>query len=312
MPGLRNFIAHKNWIDKGIQEAAYPDTSAILSALNAGANDDTLRPMTLIGKAGTGKSCLLKHFATVYRQQECGIDPQLLPVLYADYDEAEKNALGAGTTSPITATVLSSIMFSLAQLAQRIGGNNALPTWYRQEQSLYSPRQLLWLFGEICLELKRFKVQAIIIDNAHRLDAKTIKILFRIPARLNNSINLIFGAQLQTGEDNDEPMGRLFKQARINSDDVEQPIELRPLIAEEFHKSVIGPVFRDIGGDFEPEIEQHVRKIAQRFWQVTRGDWKSIDSKVTHFNRLLGPRSRSDRLITQSIIEQVLNFKLSD
>jgi hypothetical protein len=310
MLGLRGFIPHKNQVDKTTPDAAYPDTNGILSALNASTSFDQLLVMTLIGKAGTGKSYLLKYFATEYRQQVCGIDIHRAPVLYADYDETEKNTLGADTTAPITATTLASIMFSLAQLARQIGGSRALPQWYREEQSLYSSRQLLWLFGEICLELKRLDIRAIIIDNAHRLDAKTVKLLFRMRARLNNHIGLIFGAQVQPGEGNDEPMGRLFKQARIESSDVEQPIDLRPMVSKEFYSSVLTPVFKDISAPFEPALEQHNTAIGRRFWEVTSGDWKSIDTRVRHFNRLLGPRSRENRLITRSIVEQVLNFKL--
>ncbi|MBX0328195.1 ATP-binding protein [Oscillochloris sp. ZM17-4] len=310
MLGLRGFIPHKNQVDKTTPDAAYPDTNAILSALNAGTSFDLLLVMTLLGKAGTGKSFLLKYFATEYRQQVCGIDIHRAPVLYADYDETEKNTLGADTTAPITATMLSSIMFSLAQLARQVGGNGALPRWYREEQSLYSSRQLLWLFGEICLELKRLDVRTLIIDNAHRLDAKTVKLLFRMRARLNNQIGLIFGAQLQLSEGQDEPMGRLFKQARIDESGVEQPIELRPLVSKEFYEAVITPVFKDIGASFEPELIQHFQVIIRQFWKVTAGDWKSIDTRTRHFNRLLGPRSREDRLITRSMVEQVLNFKL--
>lgn len=312
MLGLRSFIPHKNWITKDTLDAAYPDTDAILNALNGGTNFDVLQVMILVGKAGTGTSSLLKYFATEYRHKVCGIDLHRAPVVYADYDETEKNTLGADTTEPITATTLASIMFSLAQLARQIGGTSALPRWYREEQSLYSSRQLLWLYGEICLELKRLDVRAIIIDNAHRLDTKTVKLLFRLRARLNNRIGLMFGAQLQSSEGNDEPMGRLFKQARIESSDVEQPIELRPLVAKEFYNAVLTPLFKDIGAPFEPGLEQHVQVIGRRFWEVTSGDWKSIDTRVRHFNRLLGSRTREDRLITRSIVEQVLNFKLPD
>lgn len=310
MIGLRRFIPHGNYSDNNTQDTVYPDTAAILSALNASVESDELFITTLIGSAGAGKSCLLQYFANEYRQQVRKIDIQRFPVLYADYDEAEKNILGADVSSPIAATTLSSIMFSLAQLARQIGGNNALPRWYREEQSLYSSSRLLWLFSEICLELQRLRVRAIIIDNAHRLDTKTIKVLMRIRSRLHNRIGLIFGAQLQPNEQHDEPMGRLFKQARVDGLDVEAPIELRPLVEKDFHATVLMPIFQDIDASFEPELEQYFKLIAQRFWKVTGGDWKSIDSRTRHFNRLLGPRSWQDRIITRSIIEQVLNFKL--
>ena len=312
MLGLRRFISCKNQVDKSTPDAAYPDTKAILEALSAGVSFDQLLVMSLVGQPGTGKSYLLKYFATEYHHKIHGIEMHRAPVIYADYDETEKNTLGANSTSPITATLLSSIMFSLAQLAVQIDGQRALPKFYREEQSLYSSRQLLWLFSAICLELKRLKVRALIIDNAHRLDAKTIKQLFRIRAHLQNQIGLIFGAQLQPSEKSDDPVGRLFKQARIESIDVEQPIELHPLVEKEFHSAVLSPVFEDIGASFEPEIESHYKAIARRFWTVTKGDWKSIDTRVRHFNRLLGPRSREERVITRSIVEQVLNFKLPE
>jgi hypothetical protein len=40
------------------------------------------------------------------------------------------------------------------------------------------------------------------------------------------------------------------------------------------------------------------------------GDWHNINSRVKHFNRLLRPRGSDRRVITRSIVEQVIGRKL--
>jgi hypothetical protein len=51
--------------------------------------------------------------------------------------------------------------------------------------------------------------------------------------------------------------------------------------------------------------------IVAALWQKTAGDWKSINSRVKHFDRLLGPRGDRPRILTREIVEQVLGKKLS-
>ena len=310
MMGLRQFIPHSNYVSATAVDSAYPHTDAILRALHDGTSTDQLTVMTLVGKKGTGKSAMLKYFAVNYRQEICGVDTLRAPIIYADYQEVEKNALATGPNS-ITATLLSAIMFRLAMLARHISGPHALPAFYRAEQSIYTPRQLLWLFDQICLELSRLRVRCLIIDNAHKLDAKTISLLFRLREKCQYRIGLILCAEQDRAETKYQPMERLLNQAQIERSDCEEPIELHPLLIRNFKQEVVSQIFADIDSKFAPDLAAYQSRIVARFWEVTHGDWKSIDGRVRHINRLLGPRTQAERVITQALIEQVFAFQLA-
>jgi len=148
-------------------------------------------------------------------------------------------------------------------------------------------------------------------DNAQRLDVPAMLALMNLRARRNNRLALIFGAQLAKNEQLDEPMGRLFQQAKIDRIDCEQPIELKSLTEAVFYDPVIEALFADLETDFEDGLEEYAGFIATTLWEITAGDWKSINSRVKHFNRLLGPRASRRRMLTRSIVEQVLGRKLA-
>jgi hypothetical protein len=116
----------------------------------------------------------------------------------------------------------------------------------------------------------------------------------------------INGAQLAKNEQRDEPMGKLFDQARIDPADCEPAVELEPLTEEVFCDPILEGLFADLETDFEDGLEEHTGFIGTALWKITAGDWKSINSRVKHFNRLLGPRAGRRRVLTQTIIEQVL------
>ena len=232
-------------------------------------------------------------------------------MVYAEVEEIEKSRLGKGVYTTATACVtFSSIMYSLGEIALRLSGSQATLKWYRSERSLYTDQQFLWLFDQVCYEKKRLRIPAVIIGNAQRLDVKTIKTFMRFRERLSNQLAVIFSAQLAKDERLDEPMGKLFEQARVDPIDYQQVVELKPLTEEVFYNQIIEEVFADLDADFEDGLESQYEPIAAQFWHVTTGDWKSINSRVRHFNRLLGSRTGRRRMITASIIEQVLGLKL--
>jgi len=139
-----------------------------------------------------------------------------------------------------------------------------------------------------------------------------MKALMKLRARRNNRLALIFGAQLAKNEQLDEPMGKLFEQARIDPADCEQAVMLKPLTEEVFYDPIVGGVFADLELDFEDGLEEHTSFIGNTLWDITAGDWKSINSRVKHFNRLLSPRAGRRRVLTRAIVEQVLGKKLPD
>jgi hypothetical protein len=82
--------------------------------------------------------------------------------------------------------------------------------------------------------------------------------------------------------------------------------------AQPNHCHVDEGVFADLETDFEDGLEEHTGFIGTALWEITAGDWKGINSRVKRFNRLLGPCVGRRRVLTRTIVEQVLGKKLPD
>lgn len=306
MHGLRQFIHHAN-----PGNVSHPDTRSILRALDAAV--DTPEPLIvpLLGKPGTGKTGLVEYWAGIYRQQERGIAIDRQPVLLTEISPTEKASLGRGVyTTPTACVSFSSIMFALGELSRQVDPPAHIPRWYREERSLYTDQQFVWLFDQVCREARRLRVRAIVLDNAQLIDVPTMEALVRLRRRLQGRVGLVLCAQLAKNERLDEPLGKAFERARVDPAQCDQAIELRPLTDEVFYNEVAVEVVADLDADFEEELEQHGAFIAQALWELTAGDWKSITGRVRHFNRLLPPAASGKRVITRAIVEQVLGRKL--
>lgn len=306
MYGLQHFIHHTN-----AGNVSYPDTRAILRALDAAV--DTPEPLIvpLLGKPGAGKTGLIEYWAGTYRQQERGIALNRQPVLLAEIIPTEKASLGRSVyTTPTACVTFASIIYALGELSRQIDPPNRTPQWYREERSLYTDQQFLWLFDQVCREVRHLRVRAIVIDNAQHIDVPTMEALLRLRRRLPIPVGLVLCAQLAKNEQLDEPLGKVFERTRVDSAECEAAIEVRPLTEEVFYDDVAAEVIADLNADIEEGLEQHGAFIAEALWQLTAGDWKSLNSRVRHFNRLLPPPASGKRIITREIVEQVLGQKL--
>jgi hypothetical protein len=265
----------------------------------------------LLGKPGTGKSGLVEYWAGTYRQQERGIAFNRQPVLLAEIIPTEKASLGRSVyTTPTACVTFASIIYALGELSRQIDPPSRTPQWYREGRSLYTDQQFLWLFDQVCREVHRLRVRAIVIDNAQHIDVPTMEALLRLQRRLPSRVGLVLCAQLAKNEQLDEPLGKVFERARVDSAECEAAIEVRPLTEEVFYAEVATEVIADLNADIEEGLEQYGAFIAEALWQRTAGDWKSLSNRVRHFNRLLPPPASGKRIITREIVEQVLGQKL--
>jgi hypothetical protein len=306
MQGLRTFIHHTN--PGGV---SHPDTRAIMSAADAALDGPEPLIVPLVGKPGTGKTGLLEYWAGPYRQQERGIALDRQPVLLAEISQTERASLGRSVYTTSTACVtFSSIMYALGELSRQVDPPRDIPRWYREERSLYTDQQFLWLFDQVCREMRRLHVRAIVLDNAQHIDMQTMEALLRLRKRLPGRVGLVLCAQLVKNEKLDEPLGKVFEHARVDAAECEGAIELRPLTREVFYDEVALVILADLEADFEEGVKQHGSFITEALWELTAGDWKSLNSRVRHFNRLLPSPASGKRVITSGIVEQVLGRKL--
>lgn len=277
MQGIGTFIHHAN-----PGSVSYPDTRAILRALDAAIDPPEPLIVPLLGKPGTGKTGLVAYWAGMYRQQQRGIAIDRQPVLLAEISPTEKASLGRGVyTTPTACVTFTSIMYTLGELSRQVDPSTHTPRWYREERSLYTDQQFLWLFDQVCREVRHLRVKAIVIDNAQFIDVPTMEALLRLRRRLLGRIGLVLCAQLAKNEQLDEPLGKVFERAQID-----------PKV------------------DVAEGLEQHGSFIAEKLWERTAGDWKSLTNRVRHFNRLLPSLASGKRMLTPEIVEQVIGEKL--
>jgi hypothetical protein len=265
----------------------------------------------MLGKAGTGKTGLMEFWTGCHRQQELGIAIDRQPVLFAEISATERASLGRNVyTTPTACVTFSAIMYALGELSRQVDPPTHIPRWYREERSLYTDQQFAWLFDQVCRETRRLRVRAIVIDNAQYLDVPTMKSLLLIRKRLQSRVGLVLCAQLAKNEQLDEPLGKIFERARVDPAECDQAIELHPLTEDVFYSEVSLELVADLEADFAEGLVQYGSFVAEALWQLTAGDWKSINSRVRHFNRLLPSASSGKRAITRAILEQVLGRKL--
>ena len=247
------------------------------------------------GDPATGKSRLLRYFATEYWPSERATAKDWNPIVYVDHKSlAWSTKPLSGSESPVVAQVLSVINAELADIAQKHRPDHPHLRYSRKQRSIKTPSQTLWLYNEVCHELKRLRVRAVLIDNAESIDRITLQSLVELRKSLvtkGHPLALIFAARLAKNEALNEPMEHLFMQAKVDPHDFEVPIELEVLTQDAFFDEVLESIIEDLELEFEPQLEAYQAVIAERLWERTRGDWKSIDQQVKRFNRELGRRT---------------------
>lgn len=306
MEGIRTFIHHSN-----VGNSTYPTTRAILQTLDTTVDRDKPLIVPFLGKTGTGKTRLLEHWANIHRPTKRNIDSEPYPILMAEIIPTEKNSLGRKVYTTATACVtFSSMVYVLGEYARHVDRPEHTPQWYRQERSLYTDQQFLWLFDQVCREARRLRVRAFIIEHAERLDVPTMATLLRLRKRLDNRLGLILSARLEKNEQLDEPMGKVFDRARVDMNECHHAIELCRLNQDTFYTEVVVPLLHDLDAEVDEAIAAHGAWLAETLWIVTAGDWNSIASRIRHLNRLLPPRGHPQRKLTRSILEQVLARKV--
>lgn len=301
--GLRPYIHHSNTKEVLATLANVVDTGSMIVLY--GRNDPA-----------TGKGRLLQYFAKEYWYNDRDNTRDWHPILYANPDILDwATATLKQSSAPITALVLSTIMSEIGHIAECYSPYKRQPRWQDKPRSIRTPNQIVWLNNEVCRELKHLRVRALLIDKAQSIDGETLQMLVRLRERLQkngHTMALILSASLAKNEELDEPMEHIFARAKVDPRDFEIPIELHTLTKDVFMDEVLEPFIDDLEVEFDPDLENYQELIAERLWTLTQGDWKSIDQQVKKFNRVLGRRNGSPRLVTRAIIEQVLGMKLPE
>jgi hypothetical protein len=297
--GLRGFIHHSN-------------THQVLQTL-AQVIDDRSR-IVLYGKPATGKGRLLQYLAEDYWRAECDAEREWHPIIYANHEELDWTAeVLRGSSAPTVARTLAAIMAEVQHIAERYRPDRSI-RWQQKRRSIATKTQTFWLHNELYREFKTLRVRGLLIDNAQSIDYATLQALNQLWKRLQKErpFGLILAARLEKNEELDEPMGDMFKRAKIDPRDYEEPVVLQTISEEAFPYAALEGFFADLEVEFTPDLVPYEEFIAGVLWQRTQGDWKSIDQQAKKFNRLLGRRDGTLRRVTREVIEGVFGIKLPE
>jgi hypothetical protein len=95
-------------------------------------------------------------------------------VILAEISPTEKASLGrGGYTTPTACITFASVMFALGEHSRHVDVPLSIPCWYREERSLYTDQQFVWLFDQVCPEVRRLPVRAIVLDTAQLINVPT-------------------------------------------------------------------------------------------------------------------------------------------
>lgn len=252
--GLRRFIHHSN-------------TKELLTTL---ADVVAARAMIILygqGELATGKGRLLQYFVEDYWRNERDSATDWHPILYGDHTSLDwATTLLKDNHNRMVAQVLSTIMEGLQILAERYRPDQTPVRWQQKRRSITTTTQTIWLYNEVCRELKKERVRALIIDNAQSIDGATLQILVQLRQRLQkqgHGMALILAARLAKHEHLDEPMDHIFAQAKIDPRDFKVPVELKVLTQDAFFDTVLDGFFEDLEVEVPEALDAYQEFVAE-------------------------------------------------
>jgi hypothetical protein len=273
---------------------------------------DHCKPVVaLLGKSGAGKSCLCNYWKDLYWSNERCVSIEQTPMLYGEIDEARRAGFGRTIHATPTACItFSELIYQLSIISARMAEPADHPRWYRKERSLYTDAQFLWLFDQVCREVRRLRVRALIIDNAHLLDDFTLRKLMQV--RQKGQVTIVLSAQLKKNEELDEPLGDLF--AKVPEAEmactIENTLTLDLMTEHEFYDSILPELFTRLGvtgiADELLGDEQAEARTLARLWQYHQGDWHRITQLTRRLHRALSLSKGQRGLLTSAMLDQVL------
>ncbi len=271
--------------------------------------------VSLLGCEATGKSWLLRYVVQDYWLYEAQMQGNQPRVIHAEI------MAGLGKTrerasTPTTVDLFTSITEGLTRISRKHDSEltHLQKTWYSKPQPQYTDRQFRSLFAFVRDEVKRLRVSALLIDNAHLLDDFTLERLMDLRRLCGHQLALIFTATIEkTGGANDHLTSLLDVIVRQKYKETCLPdVELVPLTPEETWGPVLKAILRDhLHVAFDPRLsKEEVTAMRSLFWEDTQGDWKVIDIRRRRLEKHFGPSRNQRRFLTREIFEQVMGKPL--
>lgn len=265
-----------------------------------------------VGCASTGKTWLLAYLATQFWQRERKAEHLPPRIVYAELYKPRGSQAGNDVSSPTARVTFSELTLGLAQVSRQFDSRTVHESrvWYRKDRWESADKQFTLLFPFVRDELKRLRIDAIIIDNADLLDVFTLQRLGQTREFLGHSLALIFCARIDKAGSLNPTLAELLPK-RFDTLEIERPLELAQLAPSE----VMGPVLLKIMAEqnlaFSPDLKKEIIwHMRQQFYEDTKGDWKSIAVRQRRMRSLFGDSNGQVRYLRQEDWEQIMGKPL--
>jgi hypothetical protein len=273
--------------------------------------------LLLVGLPRTGKDALLRAWMKADLAPASLGDPHGLPEIgYAEIWRSRADTLGRKVyVTPITCVAFSEIAYGLGQVAARSAPVHGLSRkWYREPKALYTDAQFCSLLDFVRDEVKRLRIRAIVVNNAHFLDPCALEMLVLLRRQCNDRISFILCAQMAENAKIDEPL----KEPLIRVPEAAKmcrTIELQRLSKRVYKAEVLPALRDDLALSFADDLK--VKAIALQvpdaLWKYTGYDWQAIDDLAREIKRKVpDPGAGQRRVLTRAVLEEILGKHFND
>lgn len=257
------------------------------------------RLCTVFGPSGSGKTALVSYWART-RGQRAGCNPQEFPLFITLPRGDDK--------TPIEYTLLLRVYRAL----HRAAGTEYLlrQRKWREKYTRYSQRNLEYLDLQVAEMLDQMPICAVIIDNAHELNASafdralTLRTFYheREGQKVRRALILVAKKEVN---DPEHTLTELLTETPEALAAHGERINLSLLTKKDLLTTLIELIDEELYTIFSPAIKPDLDKIGKELDEFTRRNWHTFENFINNLDKALGDRTGDRRrVITRDVLDE--------
>jgi len=256
------------------------------------------RLCTVFGPSGSGKTALVSSWART-REQRAGCNPQEFPLFITLPRKDDK--------TPIEYTLLLRVYRAL----HRAAGTEYLlrQRKWREKYTRYSQRNLEYLDLQVAEMLDQMPICAVIIDNAHKLNAfaferaLTLRTFYHEREGLQVRRALILVAKKEAN-DPEHTLTELLTETPEALAARGEGINLSLLTKKDLLTTLTELIDEELHAIFSPAIEPDLDKIGKELLAFVQQNWHMLENFAASLDEALGPQTDNRRrVITRDVLD---------
>jgi hypothetical protein len=137
-------------------------------------------------------------------------------------------------------------------------------TWYRLPRALHTDIQFTSLFAFVRTEINRLRIPLLIINKAHHLDDRALKMLLLLRKLCNDQLGIVLVVRLQTDADVDEPLHEEFIRVP-EAQDICRRMLVKQITEVEYKDNILGKLMEELNLDVVDDLFLQEYQVAEVF-----------------------------------------------